>query len=211
MNDSRIDHARLLRDPAAVDSRLGELQSEHIAPLTRFVLALRERMGEGASIPWFDPWDGGITAEALFLLEAPGSRACGSGFISRNNPDETAKNMFTISLEAGLARQRTLLWNVVPWYIGASGRIRPATMADIRAGVSSLEELLGLLPGLRAVVLVGGKAQQAAAHIQRLNPGLTLFKSPHPSPLFVNNRPENRQKILQVFSEVRAFLDQPGI
>jgi hypothetical protein len=66
------------------------------------------------------------------LLEAPGGRAVGSGFVSRNNPDETAKNFFLLNQEAGLPRSRTVTWNVVPWYVGSGEKIRAVTDADIR-------------------------------------------------------------------------------
>ena len=40
-------------------------------------------------------------AAILYLLEAPGRRAIESGFVSRDNPDETAKNFFLLNIEAG--------------------------------------------------------------------------------------------------------------
>ena len=76
-------------------------------------------MGEDHKIPQFDPLDGGIDAECLFLLEAPGPKAVNSGFVSRNNPDETAKNFFELNVGAGLERSKTITWNVVPWYVGS--------------------------------------------------------------------------------------------
>ncbi len=69
-------------------------------------------------VPHFDPLDGGINARVLFLLEAPGAKAVASGFVSRNNPDETARNFFDLNMAAGIARRDTVCWNVVPWYIG---------------------------------------------------------------------------------------------
>jgi hypothetical protein len=85
-------------------------------------------------LPDFDPWDAGIDAEILFLLEAPGARAVASTIVSRNNPDETAKNMFLLHQDACIPRARTLLWNVVPWYIGDGARIRAATPQDLEQG-----------------------------------------------------------------------------
>jgi hypothetical protein len=62
-------------------------------------------MGPDHAIPYFDPLDGGVGASVLFLLEAPGPRAVASGFISRDNPDETAKNFHEFNAAAGLARR----------------------------------------------------------------------------------------------------------
>lgn len=202
-----MDRPKLLGDPAALAARLSQVNGVHIAPLTNFVDRLRERMGAEAAIPYFDPWDGGVDAEVLFLLEAPGPKARNSGFVSMNNPDETAKNFFEISREAGIDRKRIVTWNTVPWYIGSDSKIRPATSSDIAAGVMSLADLLQLLPRLRAIVLVGGKAQKTENHVRRVASHLKVFTSPHPSPLFVNRRPENRDKLINDWRAVQAFLE----
>ena len=102
------DTPKLLADPAACAARSGQLHEPHIAPLTAFVETLRAQVGPHVSIPNFDPWDGGIDAEILYLLEAPGPKAVLSGFISRNNPDETAKNFFELNAEAKVPRKRTV-------------------------------------------------------------------------------------------------------
>lgn len=182
----------------------------HIAPLTAFVDGLRAEMGSDYQIPYFDPWDGGTSAEVLFLLEAPGAKAVASGFISRNNPDETAKNLFQLSRESGISRKRTIIWNVVPWYIGSGSRIRPADSDDVEVGIRSLKPLLGFLPSLRAIVLVGRKAQRGSVQIANLRPNLRIFECPHPSPLFVNNSPTNRDKIRVVLRAVSEFLNESG-
>ena len=102
------DYPKLLGDAAAVAARLKELRSPHVAPLTAFVEELRGEAGPGADVPYFDPWDGGVDATILFLLEAPGPKAVRSGFVSRNNPDETAKTFFELTVEAGLDRREQL-------------------------------------------------------------------------------------------------------
>jgi uracil-DNA glycosylase len=198
-----LDQPKLFRDPLAVRARLKQLNEPHIEPVTAFVEALRSEVGT-TGIPYFDPWDGGINAECLFLLEAPGRKA--STFISRNNNDETAKNFFTLNDEAGLSRKRTVTWNIVPWYIGTETKIRAATKRDIEAGEKHLNRLLNLLPKLRAVVLVGLKAQEAD-YLFRLRPSLKVFHSPHFSPLFVNNKPGNRKRLLEILMDVTRFLD----
>ena len=201
MDDARInpgvwvDRAKLLGFPEARESRLGQIREPHVSPLTEFVEELRTEAGPDAKIPYFDPWDGGVNAEVLFLLEAPGPRAVRSGFVSRNNPDETAKNFFEINAAAGLTRKCTVIWNVVPWYIGTGTRIRAATPADLQAGLRPLPRLLGLLPKLSVVVLVGRKAERATSEITRARPDLKLLACPHPSPLYVNHAPANREKI----------------
>lgn len=184
------------------------MRDPHIAPLTTFVEALRTG-NTTYDIPYFDPWDGGIEAEVLFLFEAPGPQAKGSGFISRNNPDETAKNFFEFNKDL-ISRKRTVSWNIVPWYIGNNdgSKIRPANSNDIATGIQPLMTLLKLLPKLRAIVLFGKKAQQGENLIAGLRPKIKLFKSPHPSPQVVNRSPEKKLIIVGVLREVAAYLDQ---
>lgn len=201
-----MDRPKLLGDTEALELRLSQINDPHMAPLTGFVERLRERMGPDVAIPFIDPWDGGVEAEVLFLLEAPGPKARNSGFVSMNNPDETAKNFFELSRQAGLDRKRTVTWNTVPWYIGSGGKIRPANSSDIASGIESLAELLQLLPKLQAIVLVGGKAQKAEAHVRDLAPHLKVFASPHPSPMFVNRKQENRGVLLRSWQAVEEFL-----
>ena len=179
-----------------------------MVPLTEFVESLRSQIGADAWITDFDPWDGGVDAEVLYLLEAPGGRAVGSGFISRNNPDETAKNFFELNQAAGIPRTRTVTWNVVPWYIGSGTKIRAARAADIKAALPALARLLDSLRRLRAVVLIGRQAQRVAADVRRLRPAIVVFESPHPSPRFINAAPGNRARIQAVLNKVASYLDR---
>ncbi|MFE8729357.1 uracil-DNA glycosylase [Aeromonas hydrophila] len=203
-----MDIAKMLADDAAIKARMAQLEEPHIRALTQFVRDLREKMGAEAAIPYFDPWDAGVQAEVLFLLEAPGPKAKNSGFISMNNSDETAKNVFEMTHAIDLDRRRILLWNTVPWYIGSGQRIRAANTKDIRQGIDSLAQLLALLPCLQAVVLVGKKAQKVEKHIRAVAPQLNIFTSPHPSPMFVNRKPENRSLLLNDWQHVQKSLAQ---
>src|SRR5256885_16722388 len=73
------DRPKLFADPAACAARTKQLREPHIAPLTVFVGALRAQVGPDLSIPNFDPWDGGIDADILYLLEAPASNVFRAG------------------------------------------------------------------------------------------------------------------------------------
>jgi uracil-DNA glycosylase len=202
------DTPKLLGDKEALNARLNQIEDSHVAPLTKLVRHLRESMGVEAKIPYFDPWDGGVEAEVLFLLEAPGAKAINTSFVSRNNPDETAKNLFELSKEASIHRKRTVIWNIVPWYIGTGERIRAANSADIEKGGESLPRLIRLLPKLKLVVLFGVKAQKAEYKIKEINPKLEVFCCPHPSPLYVNRAPENRNVILETLQASKALLSK---
>jgi len=169
-------------------------------------IGIRRERGCGEAVPYFDPADGGVEAECLFVLEAPGPQAVRSGFISRNNPDESAKNWLQMNVAANLSRDRTIIWNIVPWYLGTNNRIRPASASDIEAGWPYLGQLLDMLPRLSVIVLVGGKAQRVASRLRALRADFRLLHCPHPSPMFVNRKPQNREVLLSALKEVSAAL-----
>lgn len=176
-----IDKPKSLRNPIAIQSRLAKIFEPHISPLTAFVETIRKETGLTKEIPYFDPLDGGINAKCLFLFEAPGPRAVDSGFISRNNPDESAKNFFELNQQADLPREITISWNIVPWYIGSGTKIRPANKHDIDEGKKYLFGFLSLLPDLKFIVLSGRKAQKAATLITAKYPKISIVRMPPPA------------------------------
>lgn len=198
------DAPKTLRLSEEREARSRILELDHIAPLTSLVRTIRVDRGLSREVPFFDPCDGGTKAQALFLLEAPGAKAVFSGFISRNNPDDSAKNSFELYREAGLPRDQVVLWNIVPWYVGTGDKIRPVDNTDIEQASRYLDQLLKLLPNLRALVLVGDKAQRAYARTRDWGP--KVFTSPHPSPIPMRTRPDTRLRILAAWREVAQFL-----
>lgn len=197
-----MDRPKSLSSIKACELRTTLLNSSHVEPLTKFVTELRRTTGSGYNIPFFDPLDGGTHAEVLFLLEAPGPKAVKSGFVSRSNPDETAKNFFLLTQEAGIDRTRTAIWNIVPWYLGSGKKIRPANPSDIKAGAASLSKLLSLFESLKVIVLVGAKARQAHGMIKEIDPNVTVLHMPHTSPMFINRNKENRNSVREALTEV---------
>src|SRR6266404_1523547 len=95
------DGPKTLGSPEECAARAGLLHAAHMRRLTALVEDIRSETGRGKNVPNFDPADGGVAARCLFLLEAPGPKAVQSGFVSRNNPDETAKNFFELAQAAG--------------------------------------------------------------------------------------------------------------
>jgi uracil-DNA glycosylase len=118
----------------------------------------------------------------------------------------SAKIFFKLNADAGIPRKATVIWNIVPWYIGSGQRIRPAQKGDLAAGLPYLQQLLRLLPALRTVVIMGQKATFAETHIRASRPDVAIVRSPHPSPLYVNNRLGNRENILQALRGVARNL-----
>jgi uracil-DNA glycosylase len=200
------DCAQLLKSTSAIADRRRASGASHVRPLDEFATRLRRQLTNDFFVPDFDPWDGGVEAECLFLLEAPGKWAKASGFASQNNNSQTSKNLFSACVRAGIDRRRTLMWNVVPWYIGGESRIRQATQADIEAGTPFLLELIGLLPKLKLVVFFGGNAAKARSAVASAMPGLRSFESLHPSNVALNQRPENRDRFQRSLDSVAQAL-----
>ena len=182
-----------LKDPLEVQRRMLLLEEPHQQPLRDYVEALRLESGSAYQIPHFDPLDGGTEARVLFLLEAPGPKVLQTGFISRDNPDLTARNMGELLEGVGLARADTLLWNTVPWYIaGEDGRFRAPNAQDIGQAREGTQRLLTLLPQLEHIVLVGVHAQKSKPWLKTLG-RYTLWMMGHPSPLNFGSRPQAQE------------------
>lgn len=201
MNANAQDLPYALSSPDERKRRVDMLEQPHMRPLAEYLERIKAEHSE-KSLPSFDPCDGGINAKALFLLEAPGPKAVGSTFISRNNPDPTARNMCELLQESGLARRDTLLWNIVPWYVGDGTRIRAVNRDDITEAFSYLSDLLTLLPDLKVVALVGKKAQSAKEKIRELTE-LPLIDTPHPSARVFNVWPHKREEMREILSQIK--------
>ena len=204
-DDAPEDAPYRLKDEAERARRNCMLFLPHMKPLSDFLRSVSNRQGADYQMPHFDPCDGGIHARALFLLEAPGPKAVGSGFVSRDNPDPTARNLWHLMRDAGIPRSGTLIWNIVPWYVGERGRIRPVNREDIRQAMPYLAELLPLLPCLQLIVLVGRKAQSAGAHL-RSTTSFIIMQTYHMSAQVFNISPDKKRETQEAFAAVAKFL-----
>ncbi len=145
----------------------------------RALVAYAAQLRAGGFVPDFDPLDGGVEARLLMLLEKPGPKTvppAGSGFVSMNTDDPTAKTIHRVLLEAGVPRSGVVLWNVVPWWNGTMAM----TAAEKRAGAAELSGLLCRLPQLRGALLAGNAAWEWGRP-RLLGSGLALFRCVHPS------------------------------
>lgn len=180
--DMTIDAPRTLRSLEAIEQRKKMLTEPHIVSLMMYVKELRTKHPNW-EFQDFDPLDGGIHADMLFLLEKPGPKTSpsgkkqGSGFISRNNDDPTAETIFEFMRQAEISRSRTILWNVIPGWNGTT----KTNSGELQNGIEELRHLLPLLPNLQTVVLVGRKAQRALSDLKEHRPSLRIFTSAHPA------------------------------
>lgn len=158
-------------------------------------------------------------ARALFLYEAPGARstgalgprsgAAGSGIISPDNNDTTAENSWLLYREARVPRRQAVYWNIVPWYIGTTSKIRRPNADDLALAQPYLGQLLRLLPQLRVVVAFGDKARDGWLRFLLLPdaPLVPTLACPHPSPQVLRVRPEYRGHILAALRRVATIVD----
>ena len=83
--------------------------------LNKFVEKIRREQGLSDEVPRIDPQNGNEEARILFVLEAPGAQAVKTGFVSFDNPDQTARNFREQLIRAGIDRSEIVIWNIVPW------------------------------------------------------------------------------------------------
>jgi len=179
------------------------LHEPHMNALTEFVSTIRN---DKRNVPNFDPLDGGVHAECLLVLEAPGRQAKSSGFVSRNNPDETARNLFNLAAEASLARKRTVLWNIVPWYLGDENKIRHPKRDEKEQGFEHLKQLIAMLKRCRVVVLMGRHAGRFRSRLAESYSRIEVHETRHPGPMSLNRSPQNRQELLDGLIRVAVLL-----
>ena len=189
-----LPEPRGLRSADRVAERIAMLRTvPAVQPLRVWAEDLENRV-PGRIVPRFDPAEAGIDSTVLFVLEAPGpmtnasNARPGSGFISADNDDATAENVWRVRSEVGL-HDGVLHWNIVPWYLGAAS-VKP-TRAELAEGSAALLELMGLLPKLRTLILAGRYAQDGwrtgiAGSLRR--PPVEVIETWHPSPLALNQR-----------------------
>jgi uracil-DNA glycosylase len=181
------DHPKTLREAPVRSHRRTLLDAPHVAPLVAYGASLAGRLGK--AVPDADPLDGGIDARLLILLETPGPKVLGTGFVSRDNPDGTAANLFGFLAQAGIARSDTVIWNIVPWLIQTAGeRNRNPTRAEVAEGLCHLPDFLDLLPRLELAVVAGRKAEVAVGLLETRR--VACLTMPHPSPTYVCTSPD---------------------
>jgi len=161
------DEPYALKSTTEQNRRIALLDQPHMAPLSNYLAEIKTDHPR-KKLPNFDPCDGGIHAKVLFLQQSPGRFAANSNFISRNNPDQTARNVCNFMNEVEIARHNTIFWNIVPWYIGDDEGVNEVTRHDIEQALPYLAGLIELLPRLKVIALSGQKAQSVKGHVQEL-------------------------------------------
>ena len=188
----------------AGDPREKRLSEPHIWPLMDLV---RDLQSHGLKVPNVDPDDGGTQATVLFLSETPGPKAVNSDYVSRDNPDPSARNMGKALDAAGFSRTDVVLWNVVPYCVSTATENRNASGAQIREAAIHTQAFINRLPKLRAVVFCGRQAQRAAQYL-KLPPEVRAPRTFHSGAQSYNHS-RCRDHILATFKEARELTSSP--
>ena len=190
-------------DTAWAERRAG-LAAPSMRPLAE--LAVRLRLELDRPVPDVDPADGGTRASMLLLLERPGRAVGPVGFVSRDNPTPTARNIRRFSERAGLDRTSMVIWNTVPWLDAGALRDQAPGSHEIRRGLELLPDFLALLPCLRVVVLAGRVARLAHDTVAAARREAMVLTMPHPSPTIVCTNPAVGRRIAACLAEAARVI-----
>jgi len=147
-----------------------QLHIPRIAPITDLVDTLRQQ--RSYDVPYVAPMYGGVEARLLTVVASPGrqTRAApdGTGFLCIENPDPAAATVKRLMSEAGIGPREMTPWNACPWFTDGPS----PSAAELEAGVEPWVQLIGLLRGLRVLMLMGGDAQNGWRRVRRRYPDL---------------------------------------
>ncbi|MFL0289349.1 uracil-DNA glycosylase [Mycobacterium sp. SMC-21] len=149
-------------DPAVVEQKKRRIRDSHVKPLND--LADRIADAEGlphGHVPYVDPDVGGVNARMLVLLDNPSTKAeagTGSGLLSPDNDDWTARNIREAYDRHGVDHSHVVHWNVVPFPVAGVKNGGSTATERIRAARWT-REVVELLPNLEIVLLLGGAAR----------------------------------------------------
>ena len=171
------------------------LREPHAVELAMFSQEIRDAVGNDDAVPDFDPVLGGTRARILLLLEAPGSEAIKSGFVSLHNPDKSAAMLHYAVAESEIPYENLAIWNAIPWHYGISQGTLSGGLASLATASRPpkrkvaadiehwLSRLIGTLPDLREIIAVGGEARSLLSKSQGVLPSsVVLTSATHPSP-----------------------------
>lgn len=197
--------ARANRSAAVVRAKLDRLGEPHIAPFVALADGIARSRGLApGEVPYPDPGFAGTRAEAFVLLKSPGPRATkeeGSGLLSVENDDPTAERGYREYERVGVAWDRVVHWNAVPW---PTGRDR-LTAADRRDARPWLPKALALVPDVKAVLLLGADARDAWARSGFADDRVEVIAAPMPSRLGLL-RPGAEEELRRAFDDLAAVL-----
>lgn len=192
-------------DPDILALKKNHLRDPHVAPINALADAIADAEGiDRGSVPYVDPQLGGVEARVLALLDNPSTKAevgTGSGLLSLENDDRTARNCAAFYNDLRLSPGQFVHWNVAPAPI-AGVKNGGSSLDERERGAAWLRELVALLPDLQTVLLMGEHARDGWKRSGLDLPGVHIPEDvPHPSQRGLNNR-DGRVRLRRALLEV---------
>lgn len=153
----------------------------------------------GRFVPAFDPDSGRTRSRLLVLLERPAANTVAQGPVavsSEDNPNASSRAFRSARLEAGLARNEYLRWNIIPWVDTTPAGSSTDELDEAR---DALHDLLSALPRLTCIVTLGQPALTGVMRYFTLHEDpviRTVLAAPHPSPANGRHRSEQHARIV---------------
>lgn len=197
--------------PENIEERVAERYVGPVGELNKWVDSVREATGE--TIPYFDPRAASDGMKVLMLQYRPPLVVEEeSGFISPHNNDLGARNVYELCLETGLRYDDFLPWNIVPWALDSTKPPQPRRV-EARRARPYLEEIIDLLPGDLAAVIVVGIKEARPAWEEAMRPSrpkvsnaeIHYTATPGPRGIIQTNKTTGRpyrEHIAETFTEI---------
>ena len=153
-------------DADVVADKLARIRDPHVRPLNALSDVIADSVGlPHGHVPYVDPDQGGINARMLVLLDNPSTKAesgTGSGLLSLDNNDRTARNCREAYERHGVSHADVVHWNVVPFPV-AGIKNGGSTPAERTRSVQWTKALVELCPRIEIVLLLGAAARDGWA------------------------------------------------
>ncbi|SDC57195.1 uracil-DNA glycosylase [Rhodococcus tukisamuensis] len=196
-------------DATVVAAKMARIRDPHVRPLNELADRIADSVGlPRGHIPYVDPDQGGIHARVLVLLDNPSTKAetgTGSGMLSLDNNDRTARNCREAYARHGISWSEVVHWNVVPFPV-AGIKNGGSTTAERTRAVRWTREFVDRCPDLDTVLLLGAAARDgwARAGIDR---GLYVLPGeiPHCSDRGLNS-PGGRERFNAAIAQIARSL-----
>lgn len=153
-------------DPDVVAEKIARIRDPHVRPLNSLADVIADSVGlPHGHVPYVDPDQGGIGARMLVLLDNPSTKAesgTGSGLLSLDNNDRTARNCREAYERHGVSHADVVHWNVVPFPV-AGIKNGGSTPAERARSVQWTKAFVELCPRIEIVLLLGAAARDGWA------------------------------------------------
>jgi hypothetical protein len=197
-------------DPDFLEAKLSRIREPHVAPLNDLADEIADAKGfPPGQVPYVDPDSGGIHARVMVMLDNPSTKAeagTGSGLLSTDNNDRTARNLREAYARHGVSLKDVVPWNAVPFPI-AGVKNGGSTPAERREGALWVREFVLRCQNLKYVLLLGASARDGWARTGLEKPkSVVSGHVPHPSMRGLNSPADARPRFEAAIAEMAKRL-----